>query len=392
MHPYSASPKAILIAGPRCSGKTHTGERIARELGFTCISQDHVRLKIQEENGLTSQEMFDPKVRDLYKKEFMSRLREARYTDIVVEGARLSQQFVYTAFVEAYLIEYGQFGILKSFFIMPSLSTRCQRYTERLNRHAQSLDAELAKPSPDKATVESLAAYLTSPFDAFVNVPDYFEQVGSGDDVMNWIADNLTAIHPHFPQQHAALIEEISRSSSGYSPFYQTVDVGNERVVVGQTQSHLSWDNILKLGIDWNGKKVCEIGCNNGYFLFKAEALGATCHGFDINQGSIDAAKAIAKYTGSSCTFELCNVEQDYAEESDIVFALNMLHYMEDLPAMIETLSRKSRALVLEVGKGQLDDILPVAVRNGQRMVKTVPSHRKQSVIGERVILHMEKR
>ena len=75
----------------------------------------------------------------------------------------------------------------------------------------------------------------------------------------------------------------------------------------------------------------------------------------------------------------------------DIVLALNVLHYMPDLPATMAALSQRAGSLILEVGKKQIPEIIPVTTAHGLKLKKTVPSHRKQGVIGERVILHLAR-
>jgi cytidylate kinase/SAM-dependent methyltransferase len=393
MHPYHESPKVIIIAGPRCSGKTYTSEEIARELGFACISQDHLRLDIEKEQNLSSEELFHPASKPHYKKAFMKKLREIRFSDIVIEGARLSLPFVYEAFVEALIIEYGQYVISKSFFLVPPMEVRYDRYAERIKRVIKRFEKEKKSNNPDRKELKRLAGAITSSFDAFPIPPDraIFETVESADPIFAWIHDHLEDIHPHYPVEHAELIGKIASSSTNYSPFYQTVDIKNQRIIQGQTQSHYTWENITKLGIDWKGKRVCEIGCNNGYFLFKAEEAGAECVGYDVNQGSIDTANAIKQYVSSQTLFEIKNVSNSFEDENDVLLALNMLHYIENLEELVTKLAQQSNEIVLEIGEKQIEQILPVIIKNGHALRKTLPSHRQQGVLGRRVILHFAK-
>ncbi|MFH1914872.1 MAG: methyltransferase [Pseudomonadota bacterium] len=393
MHPYHESPKIIILAGPRCSGKTHTGERIASELGFACISQDHIRLAIQEEQKIDSAELFHPASKPHYKKAFMRKLREVRFSDIVIEGARMSQPFVFDAFTEALVTEYGQYVIAQAFYLLPPMPARYDRYSQRLSRIVQQFEKERKSKNPDLQKLERFAQAITSGFDAFPDLPDrnIFQVTESPEAVFDWIHAHLEDIHPLYPAKHAALIAEIASSNSPYSPFYQTLDIRGERIVQGQTLSHHTWDNITRLGIDWKGKQVCEVGCNNGYFLFKAEEQGAVCTGYDVNQGSIDAANSIKRYVGSSVRFEKKNVSQSFDVKSDILMALNVLHYIPELDAFVTKMATQSTELILEIGEKQIEQILPVAVRHGHTLRKTLASHRQQGVLGRRVILHLAK-
>jgi len=173
--------------------------------------------------------------------------------------------------------------------------------------------------------------------------------------------------------------------------FYQTLDVHGERIVQGQTLSNQAWNNIAKLGVDWKGKRVCEVVCNNGYFLFKAEEQGALCTGYDLNQGSIDAANAIKQYVGSTVHFEQKDVSQSFDDKSDILLALNVLHYIPDLDDFVGKIASQSRILIMEIGEQQVEKILPVAVRHGHHLRKILTSHRQQGVLGPRVILFPAK-
>ena len=392
MQPYAPSPKVVIIAGPRCSGKTYTGRKLAEEMMFSCISQDHVRLALQKEHGLSPDEMSHPRTMPLYKGEFMKRLREIRYSDIVVEGARLAFPFVHQALMDALHVEYGDYFIAGNFFLLPDVRTRYERYSERILKHIDELDALAKSPSPDPEVIKLVSGFITSPFDAFPHIPEGFHVVQHPDVILEWVSRFLSNVHPDYPMEHTAIIEEIAKSTNNFSPFYQSVDVFGKRIIKGQTSSYLTWENIQKLGIDFQGKHVCEIGCNNGYFLFKAEELGAVCKGFEINAGSVSAALSIKKYIKSEVEFEVRDISRGFDGEYDILMALNMLHYVENLDEVLCCMAKQSKQMILEVGKGQLEAIVSTLVRCGHKLNKVQESHRKQGVIGERVILHFVRK
>ena len=49
----------------------------------------------------------------------------------------------------------------------------------------------------------------------------------------------------------------------------------------------LRWAHRVLLKQDWSGRKVLEIGCFNGFFLFELKKRGADVYGFDVNQEAI---------------------------------------------------------------------------------------------------------
>ena len=49
----------------------------------------------------------------------------------------------------------------------------------------------------------------------------------------------------------------------------------------------LRWAHRLLLKQDWSGRKVLEIGCFNGFFLFELQKRGADVYGFDVNQEAV---------------------------------------------------------------------------------------------------------
>lgn len=167
MQPYCESPKVIIIAGPRCSGKTYISNKIVDEMMFKCISQDHVRLEIEKLIICLQMKCRNQKQKNTTKKIFMKRLRDARYSDIVLEGARLAHSFILDAFIEALNIEYGQYTIYKKFYLIPDIEVRYERYAGRIKKHIKEIKILLSSNNKNTAHIEKLASYITSPFDAF---------------------------------------------------------------------------------------------------------------------------------------------------------------------------------------------------------------------------------
>jgi len=391
MHPYEPSPIVIVLAGPSCSGKTFLSSQLATSVGMPCINQDSVRLAICREHGISSQELRDPQHFNVYKKEFKKRIRSIRYSDFIVEGARLMEGHVLNAFHAALTSEYGEYCLVGQFYLLTDPKTRLRRLYERKLGLIDELNNKMGKESPDHAACDLLVRRINAPFNIFGNKPEGFHVVQDERPILEWLNAVLNTVHPRFPMKHAGLFKEITAASGNFPPFYQTVEVHGEQIITGNTKSIGTWENLSQLDIDWKDKHVCEAGCNHGYYLFKLEALGARCEGFDINPSYIEIAKKIGAYIDSDVHFFTSTIDDLDRGPYDVILAMNVLHYAPDLAHSLDVLCARSKALVLEVGKGQLPDIIPETKKHGLTLVRTVKSHRIHTAIGERVILHLQR-
>jgi len=108
----------------------------------------------------------------------------------------------------------------------------------------------------------------------------------------------------------------------------------------------------LALDRDLSGKTFLDVGCGEGYFVFEALKRGASkAVGIDLNSTRIKVAKKIAKILGLPGEFYVGNLEEmDFKEKFDIVFALNILHQVNNPIAVIEKLMSITREkLVFEI-------------------------------------------
>ncbi len=102
------------------------------------------------------------------------------------------------------------------------------------------------------------------------------------------------------------------------------------------------WDSrwrTLSTILDYRGKRVLELGCNMGLLSahLKKESGALEVLGVDYDPLILESAKKVSKALGVSCNFRKVNFDLDTAWEEeleafrpDVVFALNVLNWLED--------------------------------------------------------------
>ncbi|MDR1284735.1 MAG: tRNA 5-methoxyuridine(34)/uridine 5-oxyacetic acid(34) synthase CmoB [Campylobacteraceae bacterium] len=91
--------------------------------------------------------------------------------------------------------------------------------------------------------------------------------------------------------------------------------------------------NLLRPHFDLNGKKVADIGCNNGYYLFKMlENNPKKLIGFDPVSLFWCQFDFINHFAKTDILYELLGVEDlpDYKEKFDVIFCLGVLYHRSD--------------------------------------------------------------
>jgi len=105
-------------------------------------------------------------------------------------------------------------------------------------------------------------------------------------------------------------------------------------------QSFLKY-NLLRPHFDLKGKKVADIGCNNGYYLFRMqEDEPASLVGFDPSALYKTQFDFINHFVKSDIKYELLGVEHlpFYEEKFDTIFCLGVLYHRSDPVAMLKQL------------------------------------------------------
>ena len=94
--------------------------------------------------------------------------------------------------------------------------------------------------------------------------------------------------------------------------------------------------------IDWDGKKVLDLGCAGGFMSEALAERGALVTGIDPAKEAVAAARAHAAQTGSSIQYDVGAGEaMPYPDQSfDAVVCVDVLEHVADLRQVIREISR----------------------------------------------------
>lgn len=101
--------------------------------------------------------------------------------------------------------------------------------------------------------------------------------------------------------------------------------------------------NLMTSGVDLKGKRVLDVGCNEGMMCQLANQQGATVLGIDINRDTIKQAKENFPFL----TFECLSAEEIYGNY-DIIIASAVLHYL-DLDKSFSTFARCTKQVICDI-------------------------------------------
>lgn len=115
---------------------------------------------------------------------------------------------------------------------------------------------------------------------------------------------------------------------------------------VGETFIDSEWKsnikyNLLRPHFDLKDKRVADIGCNNGYYLFRMqEDKPKSLIGFDPSPLYKTQFDFINHFVKSDIVYELLGVEhlEFYEEKFDTIFCLGVLYHRSDPVAMLKSL------------------------------------------------------
>jgi len=99
--------------------------------------------------------------------------------------------------------------------------------------------------------------------------------------------------------------------------------------------------NLLRPHFNLKGKRVADIGCNNGYYMFRMlEDSPALLVGFDPSPLYKTQFDFINHFVKSGIVYELLGVEhlEFYEEKFDTIFCLGVLYHRSDPVAMLKSL------------------------------------------------------
>ncbi|MGM0534385.1 MAG: tRNA 5-methoxyuridine(34)/uridine 5-oxyacetic acid(34) synthase CmoB, partial [Campylobacterota bacterium] len=116
----------------------------------------------------------------------------------------------------------------------------------------------------------------------------------------------------------------------------------NSVFIDSEWQSFLKY-NLLAPHFDVDGKSVADIGCNNGYYLFRMSGQGAKeLVGFDPSALNLCQFDFLDRFIQSGIRYELLGVEHlpFYEQTFDLIFCLGVLYHRIDPIGTLKSLRR----------------------------------------------------
>lgn len=141
---------------------------------------------------------------------------------------------------------------------------------------------------------------------------------------------------------------EIAAKSNASTPGAQSAYYGltlDGYGFLGERSWESRWDAIKRV-VRFDGKSILELGCNMGLFSTFMRLSGASrAVGLDIDQDIIRAAKLIAEAFGVDNEYYVQNLDdqnpwEDLYQGFDVVFALSVMHWVQDKDRLLGFLAR----------------------------------------------------
>ncbi len=178
-------------------------------------------------------------------------------------------------------------------------------------------------------------------------------------------------LDPAFEAEYGMQIEQTARLLMPWrkGPFRL-----GELFIDSEWQSQIKY-NLLEPHFDLRDKIVGDIGCNNGYYLFRMQTQNpAKLVGFDPSAVYCSQFRFIDHFLQSGIVYEMLGVEhvEHYEHRFDILFCLGVLYHRPDPIATLKSLYRG-----LESG-GEL--ILDTFMIDGEEEVCLTPRDRYSKI------------
>ena len=172
----------------------------------------------------------------------------------------------------------------------------------------------------------------------------------SFEDVSVSLKDTVSVDIEGLGQEDAALIEETARLMLPWrkGPFRI-----NDLFIDSEWQSQIKY-NLLEPHFNLDGKIVGDIGCNNGYYLFRMLThRPKKLIGFDPSALYYSQFQFIDHFIRSGIVYEMLGVEhvEHYEHKFDVLFCLGVLYHRSDPVGMLKSLFKglnKGGELILD--------------------------------------------
>ena len=185
------------------------------------------------------------------------------------------------------------------------------------------------------------------------NIKPYQEAIASlpqFDTVQVTLGDKVELCIPNLVPKDAQQIEETARLMKPWrkGPFQI-----NTLFIDSEWQSQIKY-NLLEPHFDLKDKIVGDIGCNNGYYLFRMLShKPKKLIGFDPSAIYYSQFQFINHFIKSDIVYELLGVEhvEFYEHKFDVLFCLGVLYHRSDPVAMLKSLFKglhKGGELILD--------------------------------------------
>jgi tRNA (mo5U34)-methyltransferase len=136
--------------------------------------------------------------------------------------------------------------------------------------------------------------------------------------------------------------------------------------------------NLLEHHFDLEGKIVGDIGCNNGYYLFRMLSQNPKrLVGFDPSAITMSQFQFLNHFIKSNIVYELLGVEhvEFYEHKFDVLFCLGVLYHRTDPIAMLKSLNKglnKGGELILDTFMIDGDDEMVLTPRDRYSKMRNV--------------------
>ena len=210
-------------------------------------------------------------------------------------------------------------------------------------------------------------------------------------ELSSWLStlDRLPEIHP--VQSHFGDVIQIGSSTDLRAGTHDTLDHAIESLkpwrkgplnlfgheIDAEWRSNLKWDR-MSACVEWDAKRVLDIGCGNGYFGFRALEAGArSVLGLDGYLLYVLQAALVNWFVRSTNIVVPLRFGGDAVnDEFDIVLSMGVIYHQRDADAHLQALFERCQPggqIVLESIVAD-EDFIPAERYAGMRNVHLVPS------------------